>query len=280
MVTALDLSKISAMKPDTEGVWSVQADDIVSYPEATREAYARIEERSFWFDHRNHVLKSIIQRFPPPGAILDVGGGNGFVALALQDAGFPVTLLEPSRYACSIAHARGVRAVGCSTFAGASFQSRVLPAIGLFDVLEHVEDDRAMLREFERTLAPGGRLYVTVPAFNTLWSDADRYAGHFRRYRRSQLVSLLRETGFDVEFASYFFSVLVPGILVLRVGRQLLGGKLDHDAEDEHRLPRNMIGKIATGLLRAERRRLAAGRSLPFGSSCAVVARARSDRGA
>ncbi len=59
----------------------------ISYPLSGHRIMAELEETSFWFNHRNDVLMTAIRRFPPPGPILDVGGGNGYVSLALKRAG-------------------------------------------------------------------------------------------------------------------------------------------------------------------------------------------------
>lgn len=83
------------------------------------------------------------------------------------------------------------------------------PAVGLFDVVEYFEDDVGFLTEVNATLQPDGLVFITVPAFKCLWSFGDDYAGHFRRYRVSQLRRLLESTGFRVEYCTYFFLPLV-----------------------------------------------------------------------
>ena len=95
----------------------------------------------------------------------------------------------------------------CSTFEDAGFRQNTLPAVGMFDVLEHVEDDAGFLRTLHETMIPDGRLYLTVPAYQWLWLAEDTYAGHFRRYTLSSLTSILNRAGFDVEFRSYMFSM-------------------------------------------------------------------------
>ena len=111
---------------------------------------------------------------------------------------------------------RGVSTVACATFDTAGFKDQSLPSAGIFDVLEHVEDDVGFLKNIHRKLVPGGRLFITVPAYNYLWSEADEYAGHYRRYSCTDIESLLRASGYDVLFSSYFFSLLLAPIFLLR----------------------------------------------------------------
>ena len=77
----------------------------------------------------------------------------------------------------------------------------------LMDVIEHVNDDIAMLREVGRILAPAGQLLITVPAHAFLWSEHDVFLGHFRRYNRSQLLDAVRQGGFEPIETFYFFAI-------------------------------------------------------------------------
>src|SRR4030095_4970802 len=96
-------------------------------------------------------------------------------------------------------------------------------AIGMFDVLEHIEDDAQALRALHGMLADGGRLYATVPAHRRLWSAADRDAGHFRRYTTRQLRGLFGRCGFDLDVCSYYFWPLPLPMLLLRSLPEWLG---------------------------------------------------------
>ena len=97
-----------------------------------------------------------------------------------------------------------------------ALSDKTFDAVTLLDVLEHVEDDLALLCQLRGLLRVGGQLIVTVPAFRLLWSGWDVRLGHQRRYRRQQLFWLLQYAGFEVERASYFFSYLTLPALVRR----------------------------------------------------------------
>lgn len=122
--------------------------------------------------------------------------------------GFPSVLVEPGEAGARNARKRGLAAVICATLSAARFRSGVLPAAGLFDVLEHVNDAPDFLRELHLCLVPGGRLYATAPSYSWLWSDDDVAADHFHRYTQAQFRRELKSTGFQPIYSSYFFSLL------------------------------------------------------------------------
>jgi 2-polyprenyl-3-methyl-5-hydroxy-6-metoxy-1,4-benzoquinol methylase len=86
--------------------------------------------------------------------------------------------------------------------------------IVLVNVLEHIEDDGALLRRCRESLQPGGVLVVFVPAFALLFSRMDREAGHFRRYQRDELAQLIEASGFQLERIGYVNAVGFFGWLV------------------------------------------------------------------
>ncbi len=85
------------------------------------------------------------------------------------------------------------------------------------DVIEHLEDDLAALREFRRTVAPGGALLVTVPAYQWLWSGHDEINHHHRRYTRRSLQRVAEQAGWKQVRTTYFNSLLLPVAILLRV---------------------------------------------------------------
>lgn len=94
--------------------------------------------------------------------------------------------------------------------------------ITLFDVLEHLQDDRAFLAELAGYLRPGGQIVITVPAFPALFSAHDRFLRHFRRYTRRQLQQVVAATGLAIGDAGYLFSALLPvralGVTLEKIG--------------------------------------------------------------
>jgi len=260
-----------------DGSWSSRNIAQVSYPADGNDQCFSIEDSSFWFRHRNACILEVVKRFPPPGALFDVGGGNGYVARALQESGLEVVLVEPGVAGARNALKRGIRQVVRATLEDAGVLAETLPAVGLFDVVEHIPDDVGFLTGLRRLIVPGGRVYITVPAYQWLWSNEDVLAGHSRRYTIRSLRRLLEQSGYSVEFASYFFGFLPLPIFFQRVLPYRLGfraGKIAKDsARSDHEVSHPLVDRILRMLTSRELSRLAPGKPLRMGGSCLAVAR-------
>ncbi|MEZ5287791.1 MAG: hypothetical protein R2712_23915 [Vicinamibacterales bacterium] len=174
-----------------DGLWWPVTRSRVDYPDAGNAFCFQVEDHFFWFAHRNRCIAAIVGAHPPEGPILDIGGGNGFVTRGLWP---PVT--PPSSWnrdqAGARSPARGLSPVICSTLEDAGFLDGAPPAAGLFDVVEHTRTTPACSSACS-DYSPGGRLYITVPAFQSLWSNEDAIAGHHRRYRLAALRRLVED---------------------------------------------------------------------------------------
>jgi len=265
------------------GIWETRGGsaDRISYPEEGSDLCFSVEESSFWFLHRNAVIAAAVKRFPPRGAVFDIGGGNGVVANALKNIGCEVVLIEPSRVGAAHAISRGIENVVCGTLADARFRPGTLGAAGLFDVVEHIEDDVAFLSALRPLLKDDAPVYLTVPAGALLWSADDEAAGHFRRYRRRTLTAVLDAAGFDVLYATYFFVLLTLPIAVCRALPSRFGRRRAVDEQSigsEHATDGNVSRKLIGGLFAGETSIISRGHSLPFGASILAVARGRDSK--
>jgi SAM-dependent methyltransferase len=263
---------------DKYGIWSCRKTASVSYPEEGNLQCFKLEDNSFWFRHRNDCILAAIKRFPPTGPILDVGGGNGFVTRRMIDEGFSVALLEPGPIgAFNAKKQRYIPEVLCSTLEEAGFLPSSVSAIGLFDVIEHIKDDRAFVKQIHNILKPGGILYATVPAHEWLWSLSDVSAQHFRRYNHKEIVELLDDR-FEVLFITYLFGVLTLPIYFMRSIPFKLGLTRQENllsSESEHGTSGRAMTSVLSKLLKKEVRMIASGRSITPGTSCLWVARKR-----
>jgi len=257
-------------------LWIARRDAPVSYPADAHLSLAQIEERSFWFAHRNAIINATLARFAPAGPIVDIGGGNGFVSWGLARRGHCSIVVEPGEDAARTAHRRGLTVVQ-APFDRMLFRQASLAALGLFDVVEHIADDHSFLADCLEVLAPRGLIYITVPASRWLWSSDDAYAGHQRRYTRASLRNVVTRAGFDVQLVSYFFSLLVPPVFVLRTLPSLLGLRqvtTPQEAVGHH----GADGRLARLAMRAfvfERAAIRRGAWLPFGTSLVAVGKKR-----
>jgi SAM-dependent methyltransferase len=253
----------------------------VSYPAEGHHHCFEVDETSFWYRHRNRCLVEAMKAFPPAEPLFDIGGGNGAVAIALQRAGWRLCLIEPIAAGAHHARQRGVAQVICASLEESGLRDASLPSAGLFDVLEHIDDDLGFLKRLRALLTPGARLYITVPAFQALWSSHDVQVGHFRRYTAASLARRVEASGFGVEYTSYFFSPLPLTIFALRTLPERLLRLLRlapprprERRRREHLANRPSIGRGVEKLLHFETRAIRRRLSLPFGSSVLLVARA------
>ena len=257
-------------------IWHPETLREVSYPTDGNDAYAPIEETSYWFKHRNSILLAAFANYPPAGDIYDIGGGNGIISSFLQQHGFGVVLVEPGTGAMK-ARQRGVQRIVRSTLEDANFLPSSITSAGAFDVLEHTADDVAFIDVVRELLQPGGRFYVTVPALGSLWSGEDVAAGHYRRYSPRTLARAMRQGGLEVEFVSYFFSWLIGPIFLMRtlpfrLSLNTVRRMTSHQIHAAHSLPA-WLYPVVERAHRWEEKRIRDGRRIPTGTSLLCVAR-------
>jgi len=276
----VDIRSISTdLKLGDDGIWYSSNDQKISYPSYGNENTFAVEDSSFWFRHRNSCILSVVKSYPPEdnGTIFDIGGGNGFVSSELANAGFDVALVEPGRVGASNAKSRGLKNVICATTSTAKFKQHSLPAVGLFDVIEHIEDDLTFLKSIKSLMKKGGRLYATVPSYSFLWSEEDVLAGHFRRYALRDISNVLKAAGFEVEFSTCIFRFLPIPIFLLRslpykIGLSKLGRKAKNISRD-HAVKGGITANILSSTLQQEIENLNNKKGMRFGGSCLLVAR-------
>jgi SAM-dependent methyltransferase len=257
------------------GIYFSSNKEDLSYPEEGNNFYYKLEDESYWFDHRNKIIMLLVDAFFKKKAFLDVGGGNGYNSLHLQHKIDNVYLLEPGFQGCFNAKERGVKTIVCSTLSELIEESVTLESVGLFDVLEHIEDDNQFLRDIYKVLDHDGCFIMTVPAFNFLWSKEDKEAGHFRRYTEKDLIKKVKKAGFQIEYSTYFFSILTLPIFFLRSLPSLLFNRSQdsHSTKNQHQLPNNFLGKIFRYYLDKEILDVKRFRKKSFGSSLIIVAK-------
>ena len=263
--------------PARRGAYPVFAPDLKvaadEYDAAFFERLAALERGNYWFEARNRLVVWALQRFfPSARSFLEIGCGTGFVLSGIRDALPELHLAGAEVYSEGLAYA-GARVPDARLF---QMDARRIPfedefdVVGAFDVLEHIEDDAAVLAEIFRAVRRGGGVVLTVPQHPFLWSPLDAHARHKRRYTRADLTAKLRRAGFELLHATSFVSILLPAMLASRLARR--GGRRAADP-----LPELGVGRTANALLGAvlglERRLIARGISFPAGGSLLAVAR-------
>jgi len=229
-------------------------------------AMAAMEDEHWWFVSKRRLALDLLRGRP---TVLDVGAGTGALARALAERGHLAVGVELDPAALALARPGG------SSFVRARaedlpFGPGAFEALVSLDVIEHLDDDVAALREYRRALAPGGLLVVAVPAYGWAWSQHDVRLGHRRRYTRTSLCRALDAAGFDVVRATYLHSWLVlPLVLLRRTPLRRLGGRRP---AEEVSFVHPIVNAALCGLARIEIA-LAGRFDLPFGTSVVAVGR-------
>jgi SAM-dependent methyltransferase len=185
---------------------------------------AELDQQHWWYKARREVLSALIARTapPPPGAaILEVGCGTGHNFAMLGHFG-RVDAVELDDEARSLAEQR----LGRSVMRAPLPELADVPAghydlIGAFDVIEHIEDDSAALVSIGRRLKPAGKLVMTVPAHQWMWSAHDVVNHHKRRYSKRGLGDLVKGAGLRLEKIGYFNSLLFPVAVTERAASKI-----------------------------------------------------------
>lgn len=180
------------------------------------------EDRHWWYRGRRTVLDGVIAGLglPEHARILDAGCGSGRNMIELARHG-TVTGVELSDTSVELARAREAGEVIAGSLLEMPLPDDSFDLAVSLDVIEHLEDDLTALRELRRTVAPGGSLLLTVPAYQWLWSGHDVINHHHRRYTRRSLQTVAEQAGWQQVRTTYFNSLLLPLAIVLRLLERL-----------------------------------------------------------
>lgn len=272
----MDLTQIAGNIEYRDGVWYSGSYTQISYPQNANDNCFELEKNDFfWFTHRNNcILETIKQHIPTGEAFFDIGGGNGYVSAALEKEGIETYLVEPGRQGIANAKKRGLKNLVCSSLLDANFRENTLQNAGLFDVIEHIEKDEELLRQLFCYLKPGGKVFITVPAYPSLWSAEDVYAGHFRRYTFDTIQKKLEASGLNIIYKTYFFSFLPIPVFLFRTLPSLLKMKKKetiHDKPKDQYRKSLLLDKFLKPILNWELTMIKKQKRIPFGGSCLIV---------
>jgi SAM-dependent methyltransferase len=154
-----------------------------------------------------------------------------------------------------------------------SLDSKSMDMVCAFDVIEHIEDHEKAISEVYRILKENGYIYLTVPAFNFLWSNHDEINHHFRRYKLKDLKKILKENGFTIEYCSYFNFFLFLPILFTRLISKVLTIKKNEVGtnSDFEKFNSRLLNKFLYKIFLSESFLLKRKMKLPFGVSAVII---------
>lgn len=232
---------------------------------------ASCEEQNFWFTSRNKLILWAIQKyFPDFKSYLELGCGTGYVLTGIAGQFASASLTGSEVFSAGLHYA--AKRVPSAEFV--QMDARKVPfehefdLVGAFDVVEHIAEDAMVLSQIYKATKLGGGLILTVPQHPWLWSVADDYACHERRYTAGQLSQLVESAGFKVLRSTSFVSILLPALMFSRLRKTRIE---DYDRFSEFRI-NPLVNRTLALVLSLERRIIELGLSLPFGGSRLLVA--------
>lgn len=232
----------------------------------------QVEETHWWYLGRRRIVRSLVERIRTTlnnqePRILDVGCGTGANLKMLAACG-TAEGVDISPQAVEFCRERGLDSVKLGAIEHLPYDDESFEIVTALDVVEHLDDDVAGLREIRRVLRADGRLLLFVPAFMFLWGVQDDVSNHRRRYTMPRLLNAVQAAGFSIEWSSYAnISFFLP-VLVVRSVMRWLGLR----AATEYGINISLMNGPFSQLFAAERFVLERGR-LPFGVSAVCIAR-------
>lgn len=190
------------------------------------EAMAAHDERHWWYRARREVVAALIRRkvqLPMNAQLLEIGCGTGHNLAMLGEFG-KVDALEIDQIAREMAEERlGHKVLSSPLPELAGVPDNRYDLVAALDVVEHIPDDKAALDGIARVMKPGGKLVVTVPAHQWMWSAHDVVNHHQRRYSKSGLMKLIEGSPLKLEAIGYLNSLLFPVALAERLASKVTG---------------------------------------------------------
>ncbi len=201
------------------------------HTEESIQALAENVDRHFWLLERKRIVVSAVQRYLERGdQFLDVGVGACDIASDLRMAGLDVLLGDVQSQSLQIGKDLSFENLFQFDLYKPVFRDHV-QAVGVFDVLEHLDDDKTAVANLMQMVVPGGYIFATVPAFQILWNNRDSMERHKRRYSLRQLEALFRSQGAIVLSCRYTFFSIFP-LLVVRALFSRLRPKSQFNLDD------------------------------------------------
>jgi SAM-dependent methyltransferase len=214
---------------------------------------ARVEETHPWFVNRRRLVRGLVARYARHLAaprLLDAGSGTGVNLADYATLGHSVGV-ELDREAAIISVRRGNERVAVGDLCRLPFPDARFDIVISTDVIEHIDDDVAALREMRRVLSCDGRIVLTTPAYSRAYSSHDRFLHHVRRYDHDRLQSAIDGAGLQVLHRSRY-NVLLAGPLVLaRWLGDRFGGREPNGSDVGRPVPR-IVAPVLGAIWRAE----------------------------
>lgn len=236
----------------------------------------KLENSYWWFIARNEIVKTIFKKFVKPEknkSVLDFGIGTGGFASLLKDE-YDLIGLDMNPIALEYSKKRNINNLYDCKLEDFPRDKYSINAITALDVIEHIENDKEIVRQLYEVLEDKGYLITTVPAYQWMWTKHDEIHMHYRRYTKSNFTEILKDEGFEIIYSSYFNTLLFPIIFSKRIFDKIAGAekKIEEPVEQAP----DFINYLLKKIFLTEKDYLKE-YSLPFGLSIITVAQKRSN---
>lgn len=228
------------------------------------EAYEFIENNEdshWWFQARKNIIRMFLeQNRAHYDTVLDIGCGSGHFLRSIKD-------ISTTRYGIDEhSYSTADHTVMQGDARNLPFESGSIELITMLDVLEHIPESDAALREVHRVIRPDGLFLLTVPAFQFLYSPHDRKNHHVKRYCKKELCSQLTKNGFKILRCSYFNTWLFPIEAAVRLMEKAIGVEMSVSTESGHLLANRVLFHIFDS-----EKNVLANHDFPYGLSLLAV---------
>ena len=236
---------------------------------------AALEDAHFWFQARNElILWTIQQYFGKPIRYAEIGCGTGCVLQAVEQKFPSASIFGTELFVEGLKHASR----RCKEAELMQLDARKIPwrnqfdLVGIFDVLEHIEDDEGVLEQIYKSLIHGGGVLITVPQHLWLWSAVDEAVCHVRRYSARELENKVRAAGFEILQSSSFVALLLPFMVAAR----FVSRRPAIDASAELRINK-LLNFFFRKIMAFEFKLTKLGVNFPIGGSRLIVGRKKTE---
>lgn len=180
--------------------------------------FNEVEHKHWWWEGRRQILRQALKSAPNL-KILDIGCGTGETMTFLRShiPGCVLYGVDVSADAIEYAKNRGHKNIELAGAEKLPFPDNYFDYVLLLDVIEHIEDDVSVLVEARRVLKPNGKVIITTPSLQFIWSEHDTAQGHFRRYSKSQIHKIAEGSKLKVDKIGHFNFFLSPPIIFVRL---------------------------------------------------------------
>ena len=188
---------------------------------------SKMEDTHWWYLARRSIIKSFLNKLylKKNSEILEIGCGTGSNLKLLNEFG-NVSILEPNKLALSFLNKKNlqIKNIKIGNCPKDINYKEKFDLVCLFDVLEHINEDKETIDKISRILNQNGYIFITVPAYNWLWSEHDERLMHKRRYSITKLKNIL-PNDLKIKHLTHFNTFLFPLAILDRIIQKIFKTK-------------------------------------------------------